>query len=324
MNELISVILPVYNGEEYLDEAIQSILNQTYTNFEFIIINDGSTDKSLEIIKKYKEKDQRIVVISRENKGLIATLNEGIQKAKGKYIARMDQDDISLAKRFEEQIKFLEKNHEIGACGTWVEVFGENIKTKKWKLSCSNKRLKAELLFSSCFAHPSVMIKKNILIENNIFYDKNFLHVEDFHLWSILSKKTNFTNINKILFRYRIIDTSITRIADKDVVQRYQVISKIFDSYLKVLNIKNTEQENRLHFNLSVNTRIKDSNLSFTELKTYFNKLNMANNETKIFDTLQLNKVLGKKWFWNLYYTKKIDGLFSKYFFFGIWSIFSK
>ncbi|HIP11775.1 MAG TPA: glycosyltransferase family 2 protein, partial [Arcobacter sp.] len=103
-NPMVSVLLSVYNGEKYLDEAIESILNQTYQDFEFIIINDGSTDKSLEIIEKYKKEDNRIVVISRENKGLIYSLNEGISQAKGKYIARMDADDISLATRFEEQV----------------------------------------------------------------------------------------------------------------------------------------------------------------------------------------------------------------------------
>lgn len=96
-NPTISVVISVYNGEKYLSEAIESVLNQTYKDFEFIIINDGSTDNSLEIIKKYQNQDERIVLISRENKGLVSSLNEGIEKAKGKYIARMDADDICLS-----------------------------------------------------------------------------------------------------------------------------------------------------------------------------------------------------------------------------------
>ena len=95
-NPLVSVVMSVYNSEKYLKEAIESILNQTYTNFEFIIVNDGSTDSSLDIIQEYMKKDERIVLISRDNKGLPYSLNEGIEKAKGKYIARMDADDISL------------------------------------------------------------------------------------------------------------------------------------------------------------------------------------------------------------------------------------
>ena len=107
-NILVSVILPVYNAQKYLEEAIESIINQTYTNFEFIIIDDGSGDNSLNIINKYQKQDSRILVITRENKGLVYTLNEGINQAKGKYIARMDADDISLSNRFEKQIELLE------------------------------------------------------------------------------------------------------------------------------------------------------------------------------------------------------------------------
>lgn len=164
---LISVVMPVYNAELYLDEAIQSITNQTYKKFEFIIINDGSTDKSLEIIKKYKDEYSRIVLISRENKGLVFSLNEGISKAKGKYIARMDADDISLSTRLEEQVAFMEENQEIGVCGSWVEVFGDNRKNTIWKMPKSNEELKTRLLFSVPVAHPSVMMRKEILDKYN-------------------------------------------------------------------------------------------------------------------------------------------------------------
>jgi len=118
MDVKVSIVMSVYNAQKYLDEAIESILNQTYSNFEFIIINDGSTDKSLEIIENYAKKDSRIIVINRENKGLIYSLNEGIRKANGKYIARMDADDISLPQRLEKQVEFMEKNKNIGICGT--------------------------------------------------------------------------------------------------------------------------------------------------------------------------------------------------------------
>ncbi|HAS7841575.1 TPA: glycosyltransferase family 2 protein, partial [Vibrio cholerae] len=139
----ISVVMSVYNGEKYLGEAIDSILKQTFSDFEFIIINDGSTDKTLEIIKSYMKKDDRIVLVSRENKGLIVSLNEGLDLAKGQYIARMDADDISIKSRFEKQIEFLDSNPDIGVCGTWVEVFGENIKSKKWKMPTQDPDLKA-------------------------------------------------------------------------------------------------------------------------------------------------------------------------------------
>ena len=223
MSELISVILPVYNGEKYLKEAIESILNQTYKDFEFIIINDGSTDKSLDIIEKYKKEDERIIVISRENKGLIATLNEGIEKAKGKYIARMDQDDISLSNRFEEQLKIMENDKEIVVCGSWINVFGENRKEKISKYFQYDKEIKANLIMSCCFAHPSVMMRRDAFLDNNIWYDENFKNAEDYHLWTQLARVGKFYNIPKVLLNYRFLETSITRVADKNESKRKQV-----------------------------------------------------------------------------------------------------
>ena len=139
--------MSVYNAEKYIEEAIQSVLNQTYNNFEFIIINDGSEDNSLEMLKNFLA-DDRIILIDRENKGLVSSLNEGILKSKGNFIARMDADDICLPNRFEEQLNFMKKNSDVGVCGSWIELL-ETFKTKTWKIPCNDQRLKAELLFSS-------------------------------------------------------------------------------------------------------------------------------------------------------------------------------
>jgi len=321
-NPLVSVILSVYNGEKYLAEAIESILNQTYINFEFIIIDDGSTDKSLEIIASYD--DKRIVLVSRENRGLIASLNEGIEQAKGKYIARMDADDISLPNRLEEQIGFMKKNIDIGVCGTAIIGFGEEIKEKAWKLSSADKSLKTELLFSSCFAHPTVMIRRDILIDNNLYYNENYVHAEDFELWTQMEKYTKFANLKNPLLRYRVLEDSISRVADKNIEERYLVIKSIFEIYLKEMDIQNTEEENRLHFNLTVNTRMKDNLIEFTHLKKYFSKIVRANNEKQVFDKIELKKVLGKKWLWNIIYRKDIMAVFSQHVFYGLWSMMRK
>ena len=321
-NSFVSVVLSVYNGEKYLPEAIESILNQTYNNFEFIIINDGSTDKSLEIINSYD--DERIILISRENKGLIASLNEGFKRAKGKYIARMDADDISLVRRLEEQVTFMEKNIDIGICGTAVIGFGEEIKEKVWKLNSSDRSLKAKLLFSSCFAHPSVMIRRNLINKHELFYDKNFKHAEDFELWTRFAQVSKMNNLTKPLLKYRILEDSITREANKNEEERYAVIKKIFGNYLLLLGIKNTEEENRLHFSLSENVRMQVDSLNFIELNRYFTKILEANKIKKVFDEYQLKKVLGKKWLWNIIYRKDIKALFSQYFFYGLWSILTK
>lgn len=213
MNELISVILPVYNGEKYLDEAIESILNQTYTNFEFIIINDGSKDDSLEIIRKYEQQDSRIIVISRENKGLIATLNEGIGKAKGKYIARMDQDDISLPQRFEKQLKYMIENN-LDICGGNFYIIDESGYIKgESDVSNTQEEIFITMVSNVPFAHPSVMMKKDYLINNKLRYGINgYRQAEDLDLWiNMFNMGANFGNLSDIVIKYRIVSSSMTR-----------------------------------------------------------------------------------------------------------------
>ncbi|MGR9522915.1 glycosyltransferase family 2 protein [Priestia megaterium] len=199
-NPLVTVLMPVYNGQKYLAEAIESILNQTYQNFEFIIIDDGSTDKSKEIIQTYN--DARIKLICNPtNLKLIATLNKGIKLSSGKYIARMDCDDVSLPTRLEEQIKFLEENPDIILCGTGVRIIGKTlvrtIPITGWE------NVKYKLAINNCISHPTVMMRAQVLKKENIEYDLNYPHAEDYELWQRLSRKYKLDNISKPLLKYR-------------------------------------------------------------------------------------------------------------------------
>lgn len=317
MKPLVSVIMSVYNSEKYLSEAIESILNQTYRNFEFIIINDGSTDKSLEIIKNYAQQDSKIFLISRGNRGLVASLNEGMKKARGKYIVRMDADDISLSARIEKQVEFMETNPDIVLCGTAAIVFDDKIQ-KKWKVFEDEKMIKAELLFSSPFIHPSIIMRKDLILKYNLFYNKKFLHTEDLELWNRISNYgLKMANINEILFKYRNTPNSVTKNADKYETKRFNMISFIFKKNLKLLHIDNTEKENNLHFNLTVNHRIR--NIDNKEiLFNYFEKIINANRTVQIYDENSLKKILGRKWLWYIYYKKDFTALFNKYFLYGL------
>lgn len=215
-NPIVSVVMPVYNAEKYLDEAIESILNQTYKDFEFIIINDGSTDKSLEIIEKYKNQDERIVLISRENRGLIASLNEGIEKAKGKYIARMDADDISLPERFEKQLELMEKEN-IDICGchySMINKYGKYIDMVYVPLD--NLSLLLYLILAVPFAHGSVMMRKSFLDNKNLEYGQKADFAEDKALWiQMYEFNAKFGNVNEVLFEYREFSQSLSKIRAK-------------------------------------------------------------------------------------------------------------
>lgn len=206
----VSVVMAVYNGEKYLKEAVDSILNQTYTDFEFIIINDGSTDNSLNILNSFKEKDERIKIISRENKGLVYSLNEGVNMAQGEYIARMDADDISEPDRFEKQLQYMREN-ELAVCGSYatkINSFGEKIGEMNY--SPSEKKIKSFTLLHSPFIHPSVIFKKDVF-EKVSGYQKFFKHIEDYELWTRIVFKYKTGNLPERLLKYRIHDDQITK-----------------------------------------------------------------------------------------------------------------
>ena len=196
--------MSVYNGEKYLKEAVESILNQTFRDFEFIIIDDGSTDGTSEIIARYEKADDRIRVYHQENRGLVASLNRGCQLAKGEYIARMDADDISLPERLEKQVEFLNAHPDIGVLGTWMELINENsVPQNKVRVPTSPWLIGWSLIFANCMVHSSVMMRRDI-VEQLGFYRPEALHAEDYDLWARISSITKLANIPEVLLRYRI------------------------------------------------------------------------------------------------------------------------
>jgi len=209
---MISVVMPVYNGEKYLREAIESILEQTYSDFEFIILNDGSTDRTEEIILSYD--DPRIVYVKNEaNLQIVKTLNKGIELAQGKYIARMDADDISFLKRVEEQKNILDSRTGISVVFSVVQPINKNGNPlEKWEddINCVDSfQFAAYLPKINCFAHPSLMIKADVIKKYK--YDIHSLHSEDYNLWlRLFSDGIGFYKIQEALLYYRMHDESIS------------------------------------------------------------------------------------------------------------------
>jgi glycosyltransferase involved in cell wall biosynthesis len=241
MKPLVTVLMPVYNAEKYLEEAIESILNQTYKNFYFLIINDGSIDNSLKIIQNYSKKDSRIKVITRDNKGLVATLNEGLDAIDTKYIVRMDADDISLPIRLEKQVEFMERHENIVVSGTNIRIFGEGIKTYEKKMPTDSLEIKAMLLFECCIMHPTVIIRKNIIDIEKYKYNSEYNAVEDFGLWQLISKKYYLSNINEVLLEYRVLESSITQKAEKDEDNRDRNHIKIYKQAFSNFDLRDEE-----------------------------------------------------------------------------------
>lgn len=207
MSEL-TVIMPVYNGEEFLEEAIKSITNQTFRDFEFIILDDNSTDKTKEILETFKKKDSRIeIVYKSKNVGPAILRNEGIKKANTEYIALMDADDLSEPDRFQIQLKTLKADKKIGVVGSWFTFFGD--KNKVVKHPINHNKIKVGFLHCCVIGNPTVMFKKSAL--GTLFFDENIPVSEDYALWSKAVHITTFYNIPKSLLKYRWHNKNVSR-----------------------------------------------------------------------------------------------------------------
>lgn len=201
----VSVIMGIYNCEATLADAIESVLNQTFQDFEFIICNDGSTDHTFDIAKKFKSMvPEKIVLIENpDNMGLNYTLNHCLSVAKGQYIARMDGDDRSLPERFEREVQFLDENPEYALVSTWLEAFDDD---GVWGIhSFKDSPTPEDLVRGSCFSHSACMIRKEVFDEvGGYSVGKKFLRIEDKHLWyKIYAAGYKGKNLSEILYSYR-------------------------------------------------------------------------------------------------------------------------
>ena len=290
----ISVVMPVYNNEKYLDDSIRSILNQTYSNFEFIIINDGSTDGSLAIINSYLKKDDRIILINKENTGISQSLNEGIKISKGKYIARMDGDDISASSRLFEQLNLMEHNSEIGVCSTSALIFNEDKKI----INCTfhpklDYQIKCMLLFNSSRVHPAAMIRKNILYKRDFIYAETFINSQDYELWNTLARHTKFYNIQSPLYFIRKNYQSISSKADENILKnRFPFLKTVHERNIKSLGFKGSNEELKMMFVLSSNLAVKSLDIRVEQLKKFIFKIIINNNNLNLYDKIYLKKYL--------------------------------
>lgn len=210
-SDLVSVVLPVYNGVRYLRESIESILQQTYDNFELIIINDGSKDSSQEIINSYS--DPRIRSFEQSNVGLAATLNKGINLAQGSWIARQDQDDVSFPERLAKQIHFMNAHSGYAMVGTAAQIWVDDTKSDRFhRHPCSDEELRAGLIFYNYFVHSSVMLDKAVVEKIGPYTtDTNRQPPEDYELWSRIARQYPVANLPEVLLAYREVGGSMSR-----------------------------------------------------------------------------------------------------------------
>lgn len=284
--------MSVYNGEKFLPEAVESMLLQSYKNFEFIIIDDGSTDATADILLQYGKRDPRITLIKfNDNQGLAASLNFGFDLARGDYIARMDADDISLSSRLEEQVLYLDEHPDIGICGTWVELIGESV-GKLWKYPISHEAICVQMFFANALLHSSVMFRRSILVRHGLKYDTQFRFAQDYDLWSRAFLLTRFANIDHFLIKHRVYKKSS---GAQNLEMQDQTKSEVHRRMLSLLEVDYTPEEFDLHEQICTYNYGSAPGYLHNSRK-WLEKLMRANNKIAVFMPQLFAKNLGIRW----------------------------
>lgn len=276
----VSVLMPVYNAEDYLKEAIDSVLDQTFTDWELLIGDDGSTDKTEEIILSYT--DSRISYYKNPvNKGHTYTKFNLLDKSTGEYIAFLDADDVSLPQRFQIQIDFFNQNPDYGLCGTWgIMIDPEGNYLKKMSFINRHENIRCSLLFNTSFLQSSIMVRRQLM--KDWYYDEEILLVEDFNFECLVSRQTKVENITEKLVKYRWHSTNISN-TKADILKNLN--KKIYKRELSFLNIEASDRE------LDIHNGIRDKEAVdlppkqfFRELKIWMKKLAKANKSVKLYN----------------------------------------
>lgn len=216
----VSIILPVYNAEVYLPETLDSILRQTFRDFELIAVNDGSSDNSLSILEEYAKRDERIVVIDQKNKGLVATLNDTIKKASGTYIARVDADDPSFDRRLSAQVTFLDNNRETVLVGGGFEIIDQDgFFMETIHAPTRDEDIRRTMMLRNPFGHAGVMFRADAFNKTD-GYSNQYGPTEDFDLWIKLSRLGRVANIPSAVYRYRVVESGISQ-SSSDIQAKY-------------------------------------------------------------------------------------------------------
>lgn len=284
--------MAVYNGEAFLSESIESVLAQSFQDFEFIIVNDGSTDGSSAILERYRTADARIQIVDNDNNsGLSASLNKGLQLSRGSFVARMDADDICAASRFEKQVRFLEQHPEIDVCGSYLSAFTNESK-RIWTYPTDPVEAHCHLLFNAPVAHPAVMFRKESLQRHNLLYDPAYRAAQDYDLWVRAIGLVQIANIDEVLLEYRLHDNQIGRSGSG---LQSRAANSVRLRLLKQLSLEPTAEELAVHNRVWL-SEPEVSREWLVTAGTWLGKLYRANLKERVFPVHCFSRKLAQYW----------------------------
>jgi len=287
----VTVLMSVYNAEEYLTVAIDSILQQSFADFEFLIIDDGSTDNSVRLIQSYADPRIRLIRNDR-NLGLAASLNMGLRLAKGDYIARMDADDISRPERLAHQVRFLNSHPAVGVCGSWVRLF-PGLNNYVWKFHRNLQDIRCRQFYKVGVAHPAVMLRKKFFADNGLLYDPAYPFSQDYELWGRAIRYMEFANIQKVLLDYRI---GPGQACSRNRAEQAAEVAPLRLQRMQELGVEPTPDQQLLHEAIMNDTLPTDQE-SLARAETWLLRIDAANREAAVYPALLFTRHMCYLWF---------------------------
>ncbi|MDO8586166.1 MAG: glycosyltransferase family A protein [Armatimonadota bacterium] len=288
---IVSVIMPVYNGAKYLREAIDSVLSQSCSQLELIAVNDGSTDSSGAVLDWYARTDDRVRVFHQKNQGVVAALNKGLAEARGKYVARMDSDDICARRRLAKQVALMESRPEVGVCGTGWSYLGR--RGGAALPVTDDKEIRAAQMFWPCIAHPTAMMRRELIAKHDLYYNTEFKQAEDYEFWLRFSRHCKMVNIPEPLLHYRVCGEQATSKHESEVREWSSFVHR---QAIMHLGIEPSEEDLELHRSLA-GSPIPKSLDYVQRAEAWLLKLANANETKHVYDVDALRRVFFQCWY---------------------------
>lgn len=290
-NPLLTVLMPVYNCRKYIKESVSSILSQTFSDLELLIIDDGSRDNTVDMIRHINDPRIRIFQ-NKSNIGVAKSLNLGMEMAKGRFIARMDADDISLPNRLEDQVRFMTADPGIGISGGWIRYFGNGL-PHTLRVPEKHEEIAAYMLFENPICHMTVIMRKTVVEENSLRYNEKFTRSEDYELWTRAIRTVKMSNLQKTLVRVRRNEQSATLGHWEEMTGQTEII---LDRMLKKLGLNPLKKDVAFHHRVGRGYRLNTLK-KIMGAEKWLKRLRGQNSVTKTFDSTVFEKETSRVWF---------------------------
>lgn len=301
---LFSVLTTVYNGAQYVSETIESVLSQGLGDFEYVIVNDGSTDDTESILSHYASIDSRIRVITKTNEGVASARNTGLRSARGEYLLTIDSDDLCLPGRFKNQYELMEARKDVVVCGSLMKIFGNNFVSTSSQAT-DNDSIRATMLFRPSIANSTSCVRMSYIRKNDILYNDSFVCAEDFDFWARIANDDSalFCNIGFPLVAYRVHQESLTQSKRQAMHNFASIVRK---SQLLRIGLEASNQEIELHSLISDEESIGDREQLYS-VGEWLHRILRGNAEHKVFAQSVLTKTVSRK-FCKSYANSSITG----------------